>query len=84
VSVLLAEVPEAPVDEDRDPCTWKHEVGPNAALTAHAPIDEEPSPSAVQLTTQGEFGRGVPSTEAGHVPPTSVVCFPGLHAPMLA
>jgi len=84
VGVLLADVPEAPVDEDRDPCTWKHEVGPNAALTAHAPIDEEPSPSAVQFTAQRELGRSVPATEAGHVPPTSVVCFPGLHAPMLA
>jgi hypothetical protein len=84
LGVHLAEVPEAPVDEDSDPCTWEHEVGPNTAPTAHAPIDEEPSPSAVQFTTQGEFRRSVSSTEASHVPPTSIVCFPLLHAPILA
>jgi hypothetical protein len=84
LGVLLAEVPKAPVDEDSDPCTWEHEVGSNAAPTAHWPVDEEPSPSAVQLTTQGEFGRCVSPTEAAHVPPARVVCFPGLHAPILA
>lgn len=84
LGVHLAEVPEAPVDEDSDPRTWEHEVGSNAAPTAHWPVDEEPSPSAVQLTAQGEFGRCVSPTEASHVPPTSIVCFPVLHGPILA
>ncbi len=77
--VLLAVVPEAAVDEDRDPGAWEHEVGADTAPAAHLPVDEEPTATAVQLPAQCELGCRVTPAEAGHVATACVVGFPLLH-----
>lgn len=84
MGVLLAVVPEAAVDEDRDPGAGEHEVGADAAPAAHRSVDEEPAAAAVELAAHCELGRGVPSAEAGHVAAACVVGFPVLHASRVA
>lgn len=37
----------------------------------------------MQLAAQRELRRSIPPTEASHVPPTSIIWFPLLHAPIL-
>ena len=78
--MLIAVVPEAAVDEDRDAGAGEHEVGTDAAAAAHLPVDEEAAAAAVQLAAQCELGCGVTAAEAGHMAAAGVVGFPLLHA----
>ncbi len=78
--MLLAEVPEAAVDEDRDPRPREHEVGADATPAAHLPVDEEPTAAAMELSAQRELGCRVTAAEAGHVAAACVVGFPLIHA----
>lgn len=78
--MLLAVVPEAAVDEDRDPRPREHEVGADTAPVAHLPVDEEPTAAAVQFSAQRELGCRVTAAEAGHVAAACVVGFPLIHA----
>jgi len=82
--VFLAVVPEAAVDEDRDPGAGEHEVGADAAAAAHLPVDEEAAAAAVQLAAECEFGCGVTAAEAGHVAAAGVVGFPLFHRATVA
>lgn len=79
VGVLIAVVPEAAIDEHCDPGARENEVRPYPTLRAHAPVDEEATPTTVQLAAHSELGRGVPAAETGHVSSPRVIRFPVLH-----
>lgn len=79
VRVLLAVMPEAAVDEDRDACPGEDEIGTGAGSLADPAVDEEPAAAGVQESTDGEFRSGVAPAEARHVQSTMVGRLPVLH-----
>lgn len=79
VGVLLAVVPEAAIDEHRDPGAREDEVRPYPTTRAHPPVDEEATPTSVQFAAYSQLGRRVATTESGHVTSPRVIGFPVLH-----
>lgn len=69
MGVFRAGVPEAPVDEHRDPRAAQQDVGTPTAITArHGPVDDEPHTAPVQSTTQCQFRSGPGSPGPTHHP----------------
>ena len=70
VAVLRARVPEAAVDEHRDPGTPKQDVdAPTTVPTRNRSVDDEPQAAPVESTAQSEFRTGAGSLGPLHHPP---------------
>jgi hypothetical protein len=59
MTVFRAGVPEAPVDEHRDPRAAQQDVDtPTAIIARHWPVNDEPQTAPVQGTAQSQFRPG--------------------------
>jgi hypothetical protein len=69
VAVLGAGVPEAPVDEHRDPRAAQQDVDtPTPVPTRHGPVDDKPQAASVQGTAQRHLRPGAGSPGPAHHP----------------
>jgi hypothetical protein len=57
-SVQWARVPETPVDEHRQPCSRKDDVN-SASIAQNPSVDEEPTTTPVEFTSESHFDRRV-------------------------
>jgi hypothetical protein len=65
-SVLGTSVPEATIDEDRDPRWAKHHIGPPAHSGDDRPMESIPQTEAAKLCPQLKLGSGVTLSSRCH------------------
>jgi len=69
--VLRASVPEAPVDEDRDPLSGKDNISSPTAVKWERCIDSVSKASRVEPAPEAEFRACVHATVRGHRSPSA-------------
>jgi hypothetical protein len=61
-------MPEAPINEDREPLSWKGDVNSPPALSWDRVRNSISQASGEEQPTDGQFRRSIPPTEGAHPP----------------